>query len=200
MATDDTGTAAAGECQIEAWGEGVDGVRAQVLAPACGLTDTLELDTAVSRIQGGGASLNGLVLGLRWVPDSAAWETGLGQVRLGIEGGVFWDRATGERWKVNAASLVALSSLEFASNWNLYANLLTTRDLDTGTQVNGLRVALAWPPDERVLLFVEALRASDSSKLRNAGFRLWVIPEVLGLDVVTMGSANGGLSFNLGFG
>jgi hypothetical protein len=200
MATDDTATAAAGECQIEAWGERIDDVRAQVLAPACGLTDTLELDTAVSRIQSGGASLNGLVLGLKWVPANAAWDTALGTVRLGLEGGVFWARASGERWNADVASLIALSSIEFAPTWNLYANLVTTRDLDTGKHVNGLRLALAWQPDERVLLFVEGLRASDSSNLRNAGFRLWAIPDVLGLDVVTTRSANGGLSFSVGFG
>ncbi len=72
--------------------------------------------------------------------------------------------------------------------------------LDTGKHVNGLRVALAWQPDERVLLFVEGLRASDSGNLRNAGLRLWAIPEVLGLDVVTTQSATGGLSFSVGFG
>ena len=132
MATDDTATAAAGECQIEAWGERIDDERSQVLAPACGLTDTLDLDTAVSRIQGGGASLNGLVLELKWVPANAAWETDLGTVRLGLEGGVFWTRATGQRWKADAASLIALSSLEVAPTWNLYANLAITRDLATG--------------------------------------------------------------------
>jgi len=200
MATDDTATAAAGECQIEAWGERIDDERSQVLAPACGLTDTLELDTAVSRIQGGGATLNGLVVGLKWVPASAAWETALGTVRLGLEGGVFWTRASGERWNADAASLIALSSLEFAPAWNLYANLVTTRNLDTGKHVNGLRMALAWQPDERLLLFVEGLRASDSSNLRNAGLRLWAIPEVLGLDVVTTRSASGGLTFSVGIG
>jgi hypothetical protein len=138
MATDDTATAPAGECQIEAWGERIDDERSQILAPACGLTDALELDTAVSRIQGGGATLNGLVVGLKWVPTNAAWETALGTVRLGLEGGVFWARASGERWKSDAASLIALSSLEFASTWNLYANLVTTRDLDTGKHVKAI--------------------------------------------------------------
>jgi hypothetical protein len=61
-------------------------------------------------------------------------------------------------------------------------------------------LALAWQPDERVLLFVESLRANDSSNLRNAGFRLWANPDVLGLDVVTTRSANGGLTFGVGFG
>ena len=200
MATDDTSTAAAGQCQVEAWGDHVDGERSQVIAPACGLTDALELDTAASRTQFGGNTFASVVVGLKWVPSQAAWETALGTVRLGVEGGVFWGRAPGERWKGDAVALVGLSSLAFAPAWNLYANLVATRDLDTGRQVNGLRTALAWQPDEHVLLFVEGLRNTDSSNLRNAGFRLWAIPGVLGLDVVTTRSANGGLSIGFGFG
>jgi len=42
------------------------------------------------------------------------------------------------------------------------------------------------------------LRASDLSNVRNAGFRLWAIPEVLGLDVATTRSASGGLTFSVG--
>jgi hypothetical protein len=200
MATDDTATAPAGECQIEAWGERVDAERSQVIAPACGLTDTLELDTGASRIQGGDASVNGLVVGLKWVPGNTVYDTALGTVRLGVLGGVFWARDPGNSWKADTLALAGLSSLEFAPTWNLYANLVTSRNLATGKHVNGLRMALAWQPDERLLLFVEGLRASDSTNLRNAGFRLWAIPEVLGLDVVTTRSANGGLTVSVGFG
>jgi hypothetical protein len=200
MATDDTNTAAAGECQIEAWGERDDGGRSQVLAPACGITDTLELDTAAARIQGGGNTADGFVVGLKWVPANTVYDTALGIVRLGVEGGVFWARDAAARWQADNVALIGLSSLEFAPSWNLYANLATTRSLVTGKHVNGLRMALAWQPDERLLLFVEGLRASDSSNLRNAGFRLWAIPEVLGLDVVTSRSANGGLTISVGFG
>lgn len=200
MATDDTATAAAGECQIEVWGERVDDERSQVLAPACGLTDTLELDTAVARIQGGSATANSAVVGLKWVPTAAAWKSALGTVRAGMAGGVSWDRPSGERWKAGAVYVIALGSLEFAPAWNLYANVLTTRDLDTGKHVDGLRTALAWKPGERVLLFVEDLRASGSRSLQNAGFRLWAIPKVLGLDVVTTRPACGGLTLNVGIG
>jgi hypothetical protein len=63
-----------------------------------------------------------------------------------------------------------------------------------------MRLALAWQPDERLLLFVEGLRASDSAELRNAGMRLWAIPGVLGLDVVITRSATGGLSIGFGLG
>jgi hypothetical protein len=200
MATDDTATAAAGECQIEAWGERIDTERSQVIAPACGLTDSLELDTAASRIQGGGSTVSGLVLGLKWVPGSAVYETEFGTVRLGALSGVFWTRDPGAGWKADSVAVAGLSSLEFAPSWNLYANLVTSRSLDTGKHVNGLRMALAWQPDDQWLLFVEGLRSSDSSHLRNAGFRFWAIPDVLGLDVVTTRSASGSFSVSVGFG
>ena len=200
MATDDTATAAAGECQIEAWGERVDAERSQVLAPTCGLTDTLELDAAASRIQRGGTAVSGLALGLKWVPDNAVFNTALGTVRLGALGGVFWAREPRAGWKADSMALAALSSLEFAPAWNLYANLITSRNLDTGKHVNGLRAALTWQPDERWLLFVEGLRSSDSSNLRNSGCRFWVVPDVLGLDVVTTRSPNGGFGVSVGFG
>jgi hypothetical protein len=200
MATDDTATTPGGECQVEAWGERVDDVRGQVLAPACGLTDTVELDTGFARTQGGAAKVDSIVLGIKWVPSEAAWDTSLGMVRLGLEGGVFWARAAGESWKSDSATLVGLASLDFAPTWTLYTNVATTRNLESGKHVSGVRMALTWQPIERALLFVEGLRASDSSNVRNAGFRLWAIPEVLGLDLVTSRSARGGLSISIGFG
>jgi hypothetical protein len=200
MATDDTATTPGGECQIEAWGERVDDVRGQVLAPACGLTDTLELDAGFARTQGSTARLDSMVLGLKWVPSHTRWDTPAGEVRLGLIGGMFWARAPGENWKSDTAVLVGLASLDFAPTWTLYTNLTTARNLDSGQHVNGVRMAVAWQPVERALLFVEGLRTSDSGNLRNAGFRLWAIPEVLGLDVITSRSVNGGLSFSVGFG
>lgn len=200
MATDDTATIPSGECQIEAWGERIDDVRSQLLAPACGLTDTLELDTGFSRTQGSTTKLDSIALGLKWVPSQARWDSALGEVRLGLIGGLFWARTPFEGWKSDSAALVGLASLDFAPSWTLYTNLSTARHLDSGQQVNGLRMALAWQPVERALLFVEGLRNSDSGNVRNAGLRLWAIPEVLGLDLVTSRSASGGLSFSVGFG
>jgi hypothetical protein len=200
MATDDTNTSPAQVCQLEVWGERVNDERSQVIAPACGITDTLELDTGISRIQGGGASVNGLVVGLKWVPSNNVYDTALGTARFGLEGGVFWARQAGGSWHAESIALVGLGSLQFAPSWNLYANLITSRIQATGKHVNGLRTALAWQPDERVLLFAEGLRYSDGGNLRNAGMRLWAIPEVLGLDIVSSRSAGGGLSFSVGIG
>jgi hypothetical protein len=134
------------------------------------------------------------------MPTAGSCTHGWSTVRLGVLSGVFWAREPGAGWKADAFALAALSSLEFAPAWNLYANLVTSRNLDTGKHVNGLRMALAWQPDERLLLFVEGLRSSDSTNLRNAGFRLWAIPDVLGLDVVTTRSVSGGLTVSVGFG
>lgn len=200
MATDDTSTAPAGECQIEAWGERIDGVRNQVLAPACGVTDTLELDAGFARTQGTTVKLDSIALGLKWVPELTRWDTPAGEVRLGLIGGLFWARAPSEAWTTDVAALVGLASLDFAPQWTLYTNLTAARSLDSGQRVNGLRMALAWQPVKPLLLFVEDLRTTDSLKLRNAGLRLWAIPEVLGIDLIASRSSPGGASFSIGFG
>jgi hypothetical protein len=56
MATDDSSTAPAGICQTEAWTERADDGHTLTPAPACGLTDELELDTSVSRALDRGAA------------------------------------------------------------------------------------------------------------------------------------------------
>lgn len=200
MATDDTETAPAGECQLEGWGESLYGTRSQVLAPACGLTDTVELDTGFARTQGSGLSVDSVALGLKWVPSQTRWDTPAGEVRLGVIGGMFWARAPGEGWKSDVAVLVGMASLDFAPGWSLYLNLTTARSLQVGQNVNGVRTALAWQPVEPILLFVEGLHTNRFGNVRNAGFRLWAIPDKLGLDVVTSRSTGGGLSFSVGFG
>lgn len=200
MATDDTQTLARGDCQIEAWGEHADAERSQVLAPACGLTDTLEFDTAASRIVGSSAKATALAAGLKWVPAEAVWETALGTIGLGVEAGVFWARDAASGWRADSMALVALGSLAMGSQWNLYANLIATRRQSDGKWGSGLRTALAWQPDERGLLFVEGLAATDSTRVRNAGFRWWVVPQVLGFDLVATRSTASGLSLSLGFG
>ena len=88
MATDDTVTVSLGEFQ----NRGVGPARrhaehAQIAAPACGLSDTLELDTAASRSQGSAAKVTGLGLGLKWAPDAAVYDTAWGRLSLGVEAG-----------------------------------------------------------------------------------------------------------------
>jgi len=49
LATDDAGTTPQGECQLEAWGEWQHERHGGVIAPACGVTSTLELSAAYAR-------------------------------------------------------------------------------------------------------------------------------------------------------
>jgi hypothetical protein len=201
MATDDTNTAARGECQVEVWGERVDAERSQILAPACGITDTLELDTAAARIQGDRASVTGIAAGLKWVPSNAVYATALGTIGLGVEAAAFWARSpTTEHWRAESLAIAGLASLAIGSAWNLYANLVSTHNLPDGKHVNGIRMAAAWQPGERWLLFVEGLASNDSRNLCNAGLRFWAVPGVLGLDVVTARSGTSGVSVSVGLG
>ena len=200
MATDDTNTVARGECQVEAWGEHADVERSQILAPACGLSDTVELDLGASRNVGSGAKITGLAAGLKWVPAAATFETPLGSVGLGLEAGLFWARDAAQGWRADSVAIVALGSLAFAPDWNLYANVLSTRSLSDGKPVNGLRMALAWQPQDRWLLFVEGLADTASSNVRNAGLRWWAVPGVIALDLITTRSAASGASVSFGLG
>lgn len=199
LATDDTSTAPAGECQVEVWSEREDDLRSLTAAPACGLTDALELDTAFARVQGGGRSLDGFAVGLKWVPAEAAWATPLGEVRLGLIGGGFWARAPGGGWRGDTAVLAGLSSLQFAPDWTIYANAIIARGLDPGRWLPAGRAALAWQAEERLLLFVEGLWARESKPVGNAGFRIWAVPEVLGLDLVVTRTGSS-TAVGIGFG
>lgn len=200
MATDDTATVSPGECQFEAWGLRVGDERSQTVAPACGLTDTLELDTAATRIQGGKPSLNGLGVGLKWAPDEAVFATTLGSLSLGIEGGVFWSRNPAEPWRADNLAVVALASLALTPTWTISANLGTTRSLLDHKFTTGARLGAAWQASERWLLFVETFAADRGGSLNNAGLRWWLLPGQLGVDLVASRYTGSAASVSLGLG
>ena len=200
MATDDTSTADRGTCQVEAWNERVDSQRSMTVAPACGLTGDLELDTSFSRLAGQPATLSGAAAGLKWVPEAASFETALGTVKLGAIAFGAWARDEKRGWRGDYVALVGLGSLTPVPELNLYLNAFVTRSLAGGPQVSGARAALAWQAGERWLLFVEGLTASDATRAVNAGFRFWLRPDVLGLDVVGSRSKAGGQAYGNGMG
>lgn len=199
MATDDTSTAPAGECQLEVWNEREDDLRSVVVAPACGITDALEFDTGFSRVQGGGRSLDAFAVGLKWVPAEAAWQSPLGEMRFGLIGGGFWARSADGGWRGDSAVLAGLGSLQFAPEWTIYANAIAARGLNPQRSIPAGRAALAWQADERLLLFAEGLWARESKPVANAGFRIWALPEVLGLDFVVTRTGSDTV-FGVGFG
>ena len=201
MATDDTATASRGQCQIEVWGQRVDDERSQIAAPACGLTDTLELDTAASRSQGGTAKVTGLGLGLKWAPEGAVHDTPWGSLSLGVEAGAAWARGPAEGWRGDSVALVGLASLAMGPSWTVSANLGVARSLVDHSQAGALRAAVAWQASERWLLFAEGLASTDRGRtLVNAGLRWWTVPGRLGLDVVAARDGAGSLSVSVGLG
>ncbi len=200
MATDDTRTVPHGECQIEAWGQSVEAIRSQVVAPACGVSDSVEFDAAASRNQGSSTTVDALSAGLKWVPSSATLETALGTFAVGAEAGVFWARDAQRGWHGDSVAIAALTSLAIGPAWNLYANLFTTRSLTDSTHSNGLRMAVAWQPEPRWLLFAEGLATRGSKTIGNAGLRFWAVPDTLGLDIVASRAGSGAVAVSVGLG
>lgn len=200
MATDDTSTAAPGSCQIEVWTDRTDAARALTLAPACGLPAGFELDTAFSSVEQQQPLLSAAAAGLKWVPEAARFDSPFGAMRFGGIAVAAASRDPTLGWRGDYLALVGLASLTPLPPLNLYLNAFVARRLEDGSRVTGTRAALAWQPDARWLLFVEHLRASDATRIGNAGLRWWLQPDTLGLDLVGTRSAAGGQSLGIGLG
>lgn len=182
MVTDDTQTAAQGECQIEFWSDRLAAVRSQSLSPACGLTDDLELDAGVARIQGGASTLSSAALGLKWAPAFLAYQVPFGSLSLGVKAGNAWARDTALRWRNDGPGLVGLASLALGSSLTVDLNVGAVRSALAGNTPTTLNVGAAWQPDERWLVFGEALATDHDRPAGQAGFRWWLVPGTLGVD------------------
>lgn len=174
MATDDTSTAPAGSCQIEAWSDRSDVSRALTLAPACGLPGGFELDTSFSSVEHEQPLVSTAGVGLKWVPESARFGTPLGTLRFGGIALATTARDPVLGWRGDVAALVGLASLAPLPTLNLYLNGFVAHRLSDGPHLTGTRAALAWQPDARWLLFAEHLRTNDGERVGNAGLRFWL--------------------------
>ncbi|MFO1082858.1 MAG: hypothetical protein U1E23_19800 [Reyranellaceae bacterium] len=182
MVTDDTQTAGQGECQIEFWSDRLGAVRSQSLSPACGLTDELELDAGVSRIQGGASTLSSAALGLKWAPAFLVYQVAFGTLSLGVKAGNAWARDTALRWRNDGPALIGLASLALGSSLTIDLNLGAVRSDFAGSTATTLNLGAAWQPDERWLFFGEVLGTDHDRPAGQAGFRWWLVPGTLGLD------------------
>lgn len=200
MATDDTSTANPGDCQIEAWSDQARRASDYTVAPACGISGGLEIDTSFARAFGDAGTASGAAVGLKWVPDGAHLSTGLGELRFGAIAFASLARDPGLDWHGEAFGLAALSSLEPAPGLDLYVNAYVSHRQAERSNAYGARAAVAWSPDVRWLLFVEGLADSRAQRAANAGLRLWVLPNRLGLDLVFSRANQGGNALSLGFG
>lgn len=204
LGTDDTATVDSG-CQLEAWSEHGRGQTAAVLAPACALTPKLELDTSVAFVRPRADATADFGVALKWVPRAAQWASPLGTLRLGAKLGMAGARLQGGGWRSRGSGLAGLLTLQAAPALALHLNVgpdFSRSARNTSTLVS---TAVAWSPDERAQLFVEALasdrRGRNGGTVRVAGGRWWAVPETFALDLTAARTGGlGGTVWGLGFG
>jgi len=205
LASDDAGTTPAGECQLEAWAEHSADEDALVLAPACGLTDGLELGADTARLHPDDTVRQAAGLALKWVPPAAAWATPLGELALGLKLGLAAEDDVDAGWRHTGTVVLGLASLQLNADAALHLNLGPVRDRVGGVTGTALNLAATWTPSAAWLLAAE-WQGNDrwahfGSPVRSAGLRWWLQADTLGLDLTASREAGGGPTrWLLGFG
>jgi hypothetical protein len=181
LATDDAAVNAAAVCQIESWVDRSDGGHATVLAPACGLTDTLELDLEFVRGSPRSAIAQERTIALKWADPDVK----LGDWRFGAKLGFTQSREPGaSSWgDASRPLLLGLASLSLGEHAAVHLNLGHERRPAERTTAATYGAAFAWTPIEPVLLFAEWNGDNRSAPLRTVGGRWWLLQDTLGLDL-----------------
>ena len=196
LASDDASTADAGTCQVEAWTERAGSDRAHVLSTACGVAPGVEIGADFTWAGKGQSPTSQAGLALKWAPESGAFKTAAGDVRLGLKLSGAWQRPPGRAWQSAQPQLLGLLSLQATPTLALHANLGATRDGASSAQATLLNLALAWTPSEPLLLFAETQandrRALLGGTVSSVGARWWLLRERLGLDLTASREAGAG--------
>lgn len=199
LGTDDASTAEAGQCQVEAWVERRRGAAdgANVVAPACGLLDGLELGGDHTRLPGDPAAARAANVGLKWVPDAWALDTPLGALALGLKASLGYEQPPAAAWRRSNAGLLGLATLRATDTLALHANLGPVRGADDASTTTQLSLAVAWTPHPAWLLFAETLAndrpAATGGTQNTLGGRWWWVADRLGLDITASREAGAGL-------
>lgn len=190
LATDDAGTAAPQTCQLEAWYEHSGSELTTVLAPACGVAEGLELDLGVTLPAQRRELLLGSGLAFKWVPTAWASSTPLGELTIGLKGGVDFEQVADSGWRQAGSAGLLLVSLQINEQWALHLNPGWGQWRPAGQpqfQASLLNVAATWAPGDQGLLFAEwqgnSRRADLGSPTVSAGGRWWLQKDKLGLDL-----------------
>lgn len=180
LSTDDAATAGASTCQVESWFQRAEGAREVVLAPACGVGESVEVGLEWRSLGGDAGSGRMLSIGVKWVDPAWQW----GPARFGIKAYGGRDRAQGEGWHTANRGLVGLLSLELSAQWQLHLNFGEEYvHVPRQHQAHG-HAALTWVPSEDWMLFGEALATrGQGGALQSLGLRRWILADRLGLDL-----------------
>ena len=199
LGTDDAGTAEAGTCQVEAWverrGGATDG--ADVVAPACGLLDGLELGGDHTRYPGDPSAGSAVNIGVKWVPPAWTTDTPWGALAWGLKGSLGYERPPAAGWHRSNAGLLGLATLRASETLALHANLGPVRSADDSSTTTQLRLAAVWTPHPAALLFAETQAndrpAAAGGTQSTVGGRWWWVADRLGLDLTASREAGAGL-------
>lgn len=198
LATDDAGTAGAGRCQVEAWGERGHGTSGLVLAPACGLGESVELGLELRRLHGQELRRSS-ALALKWVdPD---WRLGAWRFGFKAYGGSQRQR-DGTVESMNTGALL-LGSGALSESLQLHLNLGDEYEHGARRHHAHGHAALSWEPSDDWQLFAEVYAAQgQGGAMRGAGLRRWLVKDRLGLDLTGMHipGAQGPTMWTLGLG
>ena len=205
LGTDDAGTTPQGSCQLEAWHEASDASsHTLVLAPACGLTETVELgaDYSLPHPQTDVRAAAGLAL--KWVPARWQMDTGAGALNFGLKFSMGRAQPAAAEWQATESAVLILASLTLNDAWSLHANLGPAHDHGSETRANRFNLALSWVPHTRWQLFAETQtndrREIFGETVNAAGVRWWWIQDRLGLDLTRSQAAGAEIGWSAGFG
>lgn len=187
LSTDDAATAEAGTCQVEAWHDQRSGERSLTLAPACGLPGGVEVGLEAVQLRPGAEVRAERGIALKWAPEAARLSTPAGEAALGLKLAAGQQRGPSAGWRDESRSALLLLSLQPSPTLAAHFNLGLARSRQAARQAALLNVALAWTPQERVLLFGEAL-ANNRRELfggtqATLGARWWLVRDRFGLDL-----------------
>jgi len=187
LSSDDAGTAVAGTCQLEGWGEKAGSSRAWVLAPACGLAEGLELGGDYSHPQPRDEFRDEASIALKWAPASWQRPTAIGQLSFGLKAGLSFERPSTSGWRRSASGLLGLATLTLSEEATFHLNLGHHKERLSGQGGTVLNLAGVWMPDPRGLLFAE-IQTNDRPALMGAAVRTigglwWLSPDKLGLSI-----------------
>lgn len=206
LATDDATVIDPGTCQLEAWAERGSGDHAIVMAPACGLIESLELDLDYTLPQPRDELRGAAGAALKWVPPQAKVGTPLGELNFGLKVGTAWQKLRGDSWSSAESGFLALATLKLHEDWLVNANLGASRDRDSKETAAVWKLALAWTPLEQALLFVETEQTDNKDvfggTVNTVGGRWWLAKDRFGLDVTAGREKGSGLGtlWTVGFG
>lgn len=182
LGTDDAGTNAARQCQLEAWSDHGHGEHAWHLAPACGVGAGLEVGWESFQRMPGQSGEQGRALALKWAPEWLDWQGW----RFGIKYSGAQGRESGSEdtgWHLRQTNLTGIVSIPLGQDWAVHANVGRTQLHGPAEGRTSYALALTWTPHERWLAFAEAMGDHRCGATRNVGLRWWLIPDVLGVDL-----------------